>query len=70
MQQLNREGVEAVLKNQYDKAKALFYKAYVLDPGDPFTLNNLGYMAELEGQQDRAQAFYGLAGGLATDANI
>jgi len=70
VQQLNREGVEAVLKNQYDKAKALFYKAYVLDPGDPFTLNNLGYIAELEGQQDRAQAFYGLAGGLATDANI
>jgi Flp pilus assembly protein TadD len=69
-QQLNREGVEAVLKNQFDKAKALFYKAYVMDPGDPFTLNNLGYIAELEGQQDRAQAFYGLAGGQATDANI
>jgi Flp pilus assembly protein TadD len=42
----------------------------VLDPGDPFTLNNLGYIAELEGQQDRAQAFYALAGGQPTDANI
>jgi len=58
------------LKNQYEKAKTLFYKAYVLDPGDPFTLNNLGYIAELEGQQDRAQTFYGLAGDQATDANI
>lgn len=70
VQELNREGVEAVLKNQYEKAKTLFYKAYVLDPGDPFTLNNLGYIAELEGQQDRAQTFYGLAGDQATDANI
>jgi Flp pilus assembly protein TadD len=70
VQRLNREGVEAVQKNQYDKAKALFYKAYLFDPGDPFTLNNLGYIAELEGQVDRAQAFYGLASGQATEALI
>lgn len=70
VQQLNREGVDAVLKNQYEKAKELFYQAYVLDPGDPFTLNNLGYIAELEGQQDRAQAFYSLAGGQGSGANI
>lgn len=70
VQRLNREGVEAVQKNQYDKAKALFYKAYLLDPGDPFTLNNLGYIAELEGQVERAQTFYGLASGQATEALI
>ncbi|MFY9559337.1 MAG: hypothetical protein WAQ52_03815 [Terriglobales bacterium] len=70
VQRLNREGVEAVRKNQYDKAKALFYKAYLFDPGDPFTLNNLGYIAELEGQVERAQAFYGLASGQATEALI
>lgn len=70
VQRLNREGVEAVQKNQYDKAKALFYKAYLLDPGDPFTLNNLGYIAELEGQVERAQTFYGLASGQATEAVI
>ena len=70
VQRLNREGVEAIQKNQYDKAKALFYQAYLLDPGDPFTLNNLGYIAELEGQVERAQTFYGLAAGQATEARI
>jgi len=70
VQQLNREGVQAVQKNLYDKAKALFYKAYLLDPGDPFTLNNLGYIAEIEGQQDRAQAFYNLAGSQTTSALV
>ncbi len=70
VQRLNREGVEAVQKNHFDKAKELFYKAYLMDPGDPFTLNNLGYIAELEGQQERAQTFYGLASGQATEAFI
>jgi len=70
VQRLNREGVEAVRKHQYDKAKELFFKAYVYDPGDPFTLNNLGYVAELEGQVDRAQTFYTLASGGTTEARI
>src|SRR4051812_41087259 len=70
VQRLNREGVEAVRKNQFDKAKSLFYKAYVYDPGDPFTLNNLGYIAELEGQVERAQTFYALASGNPTEALI
>ena len=61
VQQLNREGVEAVNKHRVDKAKKLFYQAYLLDPDDPFTLNNLGYIAELEGLGDRAQRFYALA---------
>ena len=29
VQRLNREGVEAVNKHQYGKAKSLFYKAYL-----------------------------------------
>ncbi|MGA9528741.1 MAG: tetratricopeptide repeat protein [Terriglobales bacterium] len=70
VQRLNREGVEAVRKNRLNKAKELFYKAYVLDPGDPFTLNNLGYVAELEGQVERAQQFYSMASSQATDARI
>jgi Flp pilus assembly protein TadD len=61
VQRLNREGVQAVEKHQYDRAEALFLKAYLYDPSDPFTLNNLGYIAELEGQLDRAQRFYQLA---------
>jgi len=61
VQTLNRDGVKAVEKHDYAKAKKLFYKAYLLDPDDPFTLNNLGYIAELEGDVDRAQRFYQLS---------
>jgi Flp pilus assembly protein TadD len=70
VQKLNREGVDAVRKRDNRKAEALFYKAYMLDPDDPFTLNNLGYVAELEGQVDRAQQFYALAAKQPTDAVI
>src|SRR5437764_15396934 len=61
VQQYNRDGVAAIEKHDYKKAKELFYKAYLLDPNDPFTLNNLGYVAELEGDVDRAQRFYELS---------
>ena len=61
VQTFNRDGVKAIQKHDYAKAKKLFYKAYLLDPNDPFTLNNLGYVAELEGDVDRAQRFYELA---------
>lgn len=70
VQKLNREGVEAIRKHDYDHAEALFYKAYLYDPADPFTLNNLGYVSELEGQLDRAQRFYQLAAEQSSDANI
>src|SRR3954468_1724481 len=70
VQKLNRDGVTAVEKHQYDKAKKLFYKAYLIDPNDPFTLNNLGYLAEIEGESDRAQRFYQLASEQNSDAVI
>jgi len=70
VQRLNQEGVDALRKHHYEKAETLFYKAYLLDPDDPFTLNNLGYISELQGQVDRALTFYALAGQQATDAVI
>jgi Flp pilus assembly protein TadD len=70
VQRLNREGVEAVRKHSYEKAEKLFYQAYLIDPDDPFTLNNLGYVSELQGQVDRAQNFYALAAKQPTDAVI
>jgi Flp pilus assembly protein TadD len=70
VQRLNREGVEAVNKGQYEKASTLFYKAYLYDPADPFTLNNLGYISELQGELERAQKFYALASEQGSDANI
>jgi Flp pilus assembly protein TadD len=70
VQRLNREGVEAVRKHQYEKAEALFYKAYLYDAADPFTLNNLGYISELQGKLDRAQKFYALASQQGSEAVI
>lgn len=70
VQRLNREGVDAVRKHEYEKAEALFYKAYLFDPADPFTLNNLGYISELQGHLDRAQKFYQLATEQGGDAYI
>ena len=70
VQRLNRDGVDAVRKQQYEKAEGLFYKAYLYDPSDPFTLNNLGYIAELQGQLDRAQRFYKLASEQGTNAFV
>ncbi len=70
VQRLNREGVDAIEKHNYEKAETLFYQAYLFDPADPFTLYNLGYVSELKGQLDRAQKLYGLASEQATDAVI
>ncbi len=61
VQRLNRDGVTEVEKHKYEKAEALFFKAYLFDPADPFTLNNLGYVSELQGQVDRAADYYKLA---------
>ena len=69
-QKLNRQGVAALKHGHHKKAKELFYRAYLLDPEDPFTLNNLGYMAELDGDADRALRYYALAAKQHTDAII
>src|SRR3954467_6336019 len=69
-QRLNREGVAQLKHGHQEKAKRLFYKAYLLDPNDPFTLNNLGYVAELEGDADRALRYYALASKDQTNAII
>ena len=61
VQKLNREGVKEIEKHHLDRAERLFYRAYLIDPEDPFTLNNLGYISELQGQVERAQRYYQLA---------
>lgn len=70
VQRLNREGVEAIRKHKLAKAEQLFYKAYLFDPGDAFTLNNLGYISELQGQIDRAQRYYALAAEQSSEAVV
>src|SRR5579864_288185 len=61
VQKLNREGVKEIQKHHLDRAEKLFYRAYLIDPDDPFTLNNLGYISELQGKVERAQRYYQLA---------
>src|SRR6478752_3008459 len=70
VQQLNRDGVAALKKHDIGKAKRLFYKAYLIDPNDPFTLNNLGYVSELEGSRERAQRYYDQAKANTSEAVI
>ncbi|MGC2195661.1 MAG: tetratricopeptide repeat protein [Terriglobales bacterium] len=70
VQQLNRDGVKELKRGHVNKAKERFVKAYLLDPDDPFTLNNLGYIAELEGDVDRALKYYQLAANTSTEAVI
>jgi len=61
VQKLNQDGVKELRKHHLEKAQRIFYKAYLLDPDDPFTLNNLGYVSELQGRVERAQRYYELA---------
>jgi Flp pilus assembly protein TadD len=61
VQKLNRDGVKEIKKHRLDRAERLFYKAYLIDPDDPFTLNNLGYISELQGRIERAERYYQLA---------
>lgn len=70
VQKFNQDGVKAIQHRKFDQARKLFYKAYLLDPDDPFTLNNLGYLSELNGDIDRAQRYYELAAENTSDATI
>ncbi len=56
--ELNLRGVSAVNRNDLHTADADFRKAYALDAGNAFTLNNIGYVAELEGDRETAEFFY------------
>ena len=70
VQKYNQDGVKALQKQNVDAARKQFYKAYLLDPNDPFTLNNLGYIAELAGDVDLAQRYYDLAAANSSEAVI
>ncbi len=70
VQKLNQDGVKALNKNKISNAKSQFYRAYLLDPNDPFTLNNLGYISELEGDLEKAQRYYDLASANLSEAIV
>jgi tetratricopeptide (TPR) repeat protein len=58
---LNLRGVTALNRNDRNAARNLFFQAYKLDPKNAFALNNMGYIAELEGDKESANAYYSAA---------
>jgi Flp pilus assembly protein TadD len=55
---LNLRGVSALNRNDWRDARQYFEQSYALDPGNAFSLNNLGYLAEKDGDFETAQEFY------------
>jgi len=55
---LNLRGVSALNHNDPQGAQKFFNEAYKLDPSNAFTLNNIGYVAELKGDRESAQMYY------------
>src|SRR5207248_6954265 len=55
---LNLRGVSALNRNEPQAARQYFQQANKLDPADAFTLNNMGYLSEMEGDRESAQFFY------------
>jgi tetratricopeptide (TPR) repeat protein len=58
---LDLRGVSAMNRNERKRARDYFQQAYKLDPSNSFTINNMGYLAELEGDKETAEYYYGRA---------
>ena len=65
---LSLRGVSETNQNDWQTAKQDFLKAYSLNPDSAFSLNNLGYVAERDGDLETAEFFYAKAR-KAEDAN-
>ena len=70
VQKLNQQAVAELRKHNFQKARGLLYRAYLIDQNDPFTLNNLGYVSELTGDLERARQYYALAANHTTEAVV
>jgi len=55
---LNLRGVSAMNRNDRKAARDYFQQAYKLDPKNSFTINNMGYLSELEGDKETAGSYY------------
>jgi Flp pilus assembly protein TadD len=58
LSQLNIRGVSALNRNDVKSADRDFRSAYALDPNNAFAVNNIGYLAEIDGDRETAQFFY------------
>ena len=59
--ELNFRGVAALNRNDLKAAEQDFRNAYALDPNNAFAMNNIGYLSELQGDQETAEYFYARA---------
>ena len=55
---LNFRGVSALNRNAPREAAQYFLRAYQADPNNAFSINNAGYVAEMDGDLETAQSFY------------
>jgi Flp pilus assembly protein TadD len=55
---LNLRGVSALNRNDWPDARKYFEQSYAIDPENAFSLNNLGYLAEKDGDFETAQDLY------------
>jgi len=58
---LNLRGVSAINRNERSMGRQYFEQAYKIDPNNSFTLNNMGYLAEMDGDRETAQYLYAKA---------
>jgi tetratricopeptide (TPR) repeat protein len=58
---LSVQGVSAANRNDWTQAREYFLRAYSLDPASAFSLNNLGYVSERDGDIETAQFLYSKA---------
>ena len=71
--EINRYNVEAIsllYKERAAEADVILQKALKLDPKNPFTLNNLGFAREQEGEYESALQYYTAAANLGSTENI
>jgi len=55
---LSLRGVAAANRNDLTDARRYFKSAYALDPKYAFAVNNIGYLAEIDGDLETAHDFY------------
>src|SRR5437016_5802171 len=71
--QINRGNVEAMSlmqQGRIQEADVVLQRTLAVDPRNPFTLNNLGYAMEAEGNLEKAVQYYSQAANLHSSQNI
>jgi Flp pilus assembly protein TadD len=52
------DGIDALVQGDVEKFKAEIRSAYQMDPDDPYVMNNMGVVYEIEGNREKAREMY------------